>query len=240
MHPQRPLIGIVLDWAGGEDDYSRQPHYALGARYSAAVTQAGGLPVALPHHPELIPIWLEQLQGLIVPGGDYPFPQDWYADGHGSPYQTVRSQRVDFDATLMQAALQSDLPVLGICAGMQILGALHGCRLHGDLSGGTIAHRQSALPGRPAHGVSVTPASLLAQLGGAGEWTVNSVHNEAVAEITDRVRVSAQAPDGVIEAIEIPGQRFALGVQWHPEWLAEVGSPHAALFQGLVAASRGV
>lgn len=235
----RPLIGIVLDWAGGADDYSRHPHYALNERYFTAVSAVGGLPLAVPHQPELLGTLLDQLQGLILPGGDYPFPADWYAAGHGTPYGASRSARADFDQKLLKGALERQLPVLGICAGMQVLGALHDCPLRSDLgNGGGIGHRQPAFPAAPVHPVTVTADSLLARLGGGGEWRVNSLHNEAIAEVNRKVRVSARAPDGVIEAIEIPGQRFAVGVQWHPEWLATEGSPHAALFHGLVAAAH--
>lgn len=238
-HHPRPLIGIVLDWASGADDYSRHPHYALNERYFTAVSAAGGLPLAVSHQPELLGVLLGRLQGLILPGGDYPFPADWYAAGHGTPYGASRSARAEFDETLLKEALERQLPVLGICAGMQVLGALHGCPLRSDLgNGGSIGHRQPAFPAAPVHPVTVTPDSLLARLGGSGEWRVNSLHNEAIAEVNRRVRVSARAPDGVIEAIEIPGQRFAVGVQWHPEWLAAEDASHAALFHALVEAAR--
>jgi len=235
----RPLIGIVLDWVQGADDYSRYPHYALNDRYFSAVTDAGGLPLAIPHLPALLESVLARVQGLVLPGGDYPFPADWYEPGHATPYGGVRSARADFDIALLHAALERNLPVLGICAGMQVLGALHGCRLHGDLGkDGGLSHRQPAFPEAPVHTVAVTEDSLLGQLGGAGEWRVNSIHNEAITQVSRQVRVGARAPDGVVEAIEIPGKRFAVGVQWHPEWLAGPDSPHAALFHGLVAAIK--
>lgn len=234
MDPHPPLIGIVLNWS---DSPGASPCYTLGHRYSQAVVDAGGLPVAIPHHGECLAAWLARLQGLVVSGGDYPFPANWYMPGHGTPYGEIHSTREQFDSALIHAALARGLPVLGICAGMQILGALHGCRLYGQLHG-DIDHRQQGPMDSPTHGVTVEPGSVLAALGGGGQWRVNSLHNEAIAEAGPGVRVSARAEDGMIEAIELPDQPFAVGVQWHPEWLAQQSVADAALFRGLVAAAR--
>ncbi len=246
---RRPLIGIVLDWsAGGPGGFSVYPHYALRSHYFEAVFRAGGLPVAIPWLADGLPDYLQRLAGVLVPGGDYPFPDAWYAAGTGpqaSPYAASASDRAVFDARMIAALVASDLPVLGICAGMQVLGAVCGCRLTNCIrrcEGMAVEHRPAALE-QSRHEVSLTAGTQLQRLLGISSLTVNSAHNEAIVDGSERVRVNARAPDGVIEGIEIPGRRFALGVQWHPELLALRGeprrNPHFKLFQALVqAASR--
>jgi putative glutamine amidotransferase len=135
------------------------------------------------------------------------------------------------------------VPVLGICAGMQLLNVVRGGTLYQDLpaDAGVSGHEQAAPKDLPSHAVKVAPGTLLWRLLGAGvpEHRVNSTHHQAVREPGTGVLVAATAPDGVIEAVELPDLSFAVGVQWHPEAVVAHDPRQAGLFTGVVEASRG-
>jgi putative glutamine amidotransferase len=229
-----PTIGIVMDWQE-RGSFSPRPHYAIRESYFRAVWQAGGLPVGLPLLAEAQEMMLTRVQALVVPGGDYPSPSRWYADGHGIPDEHPRSV---LNEELLRRVLGRDMPLLAICAGHQELCAATGGLLYWRVAesvNGALLHRQ-ADPTTTSHAVRIMPGSLLEKVVGAGDIQVNSLHHEAVRQVGPDLRVSGTAPDGVIEAIEAPAARFALGVQWHPEFL--LTEADRALFAGLVQAAR--
>jgi putative glutamine amidotransferase len=247
---QRPIIGVLLDWAEGRaESYSRFPYYALREHYFEAIYTAGGLPVAVPLLADALPAYLHQLNGVLIPGGDYPFPEHWYEPAFGdqiSPYAHSLSRRAALDAEMIHAAVSMDKPVLGICAGMQVLGAVFNCKLTGNvhrLNGNFINHRFGK-SNKPAHAVKVRTDTLLHQILRVTAMAVNSSHNEAIVKVSPSVIVNAWAEDGIVEGIEIVGKKFALGVQWHPELLAVTGAnqapfnPHRSLFEAFVQAAR--
>jgi putative glutamine amidotransferase len=229
----RPLIGIppCLDESGRWRP-SREYHYA-DAAYARAVTEAGGLPVYLPVQ-EDVDALADRLDGLLVPGGN-DFPPD-RAYPPSVVFDVAPARQVAFDRALLAAALDRDRPVLGICYGMQLL-ALHcGGALHFDVATdvpGAGEHRQSDPGAR--HPIAIESPSRLRSLLGAAQGSVNSRHHQAVAD-AGRGRVTARSADGVVEAVELPGARFALGVQWHPESLD--AAHRDRLFGGFVRACR--
>jgi putative glutamine amidotransferase len=122
---------------------------------------------------------------------------------------------------------------------MQLLAVALGGTLHQDLEAdlGLASHQQPHPKDRPSHPITVAPGTLLEALLGPGPLQVNSTHHQAVKDPGPGARISARAPDGVIEALEVSGRRFALGVQWHPESAARHEPRHAAIYAGLVAAA---
>lgn len=227
----RPLIGIppCLD-ERGRWRADREYHYA-DAAYARAVSDAGGLPVYLPLGADADEL-AQRVDGLLVPGGD-DFPPD-------RPYppavrfEPVPERQLVFDRALVDAALGRDRPLLAICYGMQLLALARGGTLHFDLASDLPEASEHRLPhAADRHAVRVEAGSRLATLLGGGELAVNSRHHQAVAAAGD-ARVVARAADGVVEAIELPGARFALGVQWHPESLD--AEHRQRLFGGFVAA----
>tara|TARA_R110000772_G_scaffold245830_1_gene359407 strand:+ start:303 stop:1022 length:720 start_codon:yes stop_codon:yes gene_type:complete len=232
----RPLIGILLDYEA-EGSFSKRPHYALRTAYFDAVWKAGGMPVGLPYLDAARSDYLDAVAGLIVPGGFYPFPATLY----GRPDDgTPAHPRYAFERTLMADALTRDLPTLGICAGMQVMAAARGATMWGDIKSEldcAVDHLNEKPAEQTAHTVQITPGTRLHQITGTDEIAVNTAHNEALRDIPDSITISARAPDGVIEAIELPDRRFALGVQWHPEFFLDDVDPNFKLFTNLVGAA---
>jgi putative glutamine amidotransferase len=229
----RPRIGLTLDVDPGGASY------LLHRAYAEAVEEAGGLPILLTHQAGAAAEWLDLCDALVVTGGGFDIPPACYGEARRPGCGPERPERTAAELALVELALRRDLPVLGICGGMQLLAVALGGSLHQDLEAelGLAGHQQPPPKDRPGHAVTVAPGTLLARLAGAGELGVNSTHHQAVREPGKGAVVSARAADGVIEAIELPGRRFALGVQWHPEGLRREPR-HAAIYAGLVAATR--
>jgi putative glutamine amidotransferase len=229
-----PLIGISLCLdTSGRFRRERRYHY-IDERYAFAVAEAGGVPAYLPiqQGPEQI---VDRIDGLLIPGGDDLLPEVPYPED--VRFEATPSEQADFDRALLARALARGVPVLGICYGMQILALQHG---------GTLLHHipldvPEALPhqlpeSEGRHPIRVEAGTLLEAAIGAHPEPVNSSHHQAVARSGERLLVSARAPDGLIEAIEGKGERFCMGVQWHPERLS--GVHRTGLFGAFVSACR--
>ena len=176
-----------------------------------------------------------EFDGVISVGGRIKIPDERYPPGEGSRYPF--SERLEVEQALMRGFLERDKPVLGICNGMQMLASLHGGRMVHEIRK-TGAHILDHDSRSAMHSVEVTPGTLLSRIVGTSRLDVNSRHQEAVVEVSDPAVISARADDGVIEAIEIPSRRFAIGVQWHPESLAAQDHPSRLLFDAFVTAAR--
>ncbi len=233
-----PVIGLTLD-AEPPGQYSAYPWYALRANYAEAVAEAGGLPLALPHLPELATQMLDRIDALIVTGGAFDVDPALYGarETHGSV--TLKQGRTQAEAALLRGALDRNLPVLGICGGQQLLAVLLGGTLIQhipDAVPGALPHEQPNPRHEPGHSVAIAPGSLLHRIAGSDTMQVNSSHHQAVADPGPSARANATAPDGIIEGIESPAHRFVLGVQWHPEF--RIDPADARLFRALIEAAR--
>lgn len=226
----RPVIGITAyvepaGWAVWRD----VPAALVPQAYVRAVTASGGRAVLLPPD-DLDADVLRVLDGLLLAGG-----ADIDPGRYGQPPDARTESRPDRDAgelALLTAALAADLPVLGVCRGMQLLAVACGGALHQHLPDvvGHDGHRPApAVYG--AHPVTFAPGSRAGAVM-AGVDRVNSYHHQAVAD-PGGLTVTGWADDGVIEAVEDPARRFALGVLWHPE-----AGEDLRLFEALVAEAR--
>lgn len=230
----RTRIGVTLDADAGGG------RYALQATYVDAILAAGGLPILLPHAPDAAGAYLALLDGLVVSGGAFDLPPELYGEARRAECGPSKPERTAFERDLLEAALAARLPVLGVCGGMQLLNVVRGGTLHQDLraDAGVDGHEQPPPKDVPSHPAAVLAGTHLAALVGAGALPVNSTHHQAVKDVGAGVLVSARAPDGVVEAIELPDLPFAIGVQWHPEAAARHEPRHAAIYRGLVDAAR--
>ncbi len=236
--PTRPVIGLTLDseLAGG---WSKLPWYALRQNYFSAVIAAGGLPVALPHHPDLAQDYLDTVDGLLVTGGAFDVDPALWGSEAPHPKVTLKPGRTDFELAATRAALKCDKPVLGICGGQQLLAVAFGGTLIQhipDAVSGALAHEQTNPRTEPGHDIAIAAGTLLARITKRARMAVNSAHHQAVATAGAGAIVNARAPDGVVEGIEHPGHRFALGVQWHPEYAVDPADP--LILAAFVAACR--
>lgn len=237
----RPLIGISgrrLRGAaiGAPHGFADAPLEAYLSEYSTSVLRAGGLPVHLPMDADPAQL-VARLDGVVIVGGDDVDPRR-YGQAPGPFTALIDPQRDEFEAGLIEAAIEGGVPLLGVCRGAQLLNVVRGGTLHGHLAHGEgESHGSYAYPrAHRVHEVRLAPGSVTHAL--YGETTrVNSFHHQAVDAPGQGVIVTGWAPDGVVEAIEIEGLPV-VGVQWHPEtfdadpvfdWLVEQAAARATL-----------
>jgi putative glutamine amidotransferase len=231
-----PVIGVTLD-SESPGGYSQYPWYALRANYADAIAGAGGLPIALPHHPELAEAMLDRIDALVVTGGAFDVDPALYGEGDRHATVSLKEGRTAAELALVRGALARDLPVLGICGGQQLLAvALGGTLIQHipDAVPGALEHEQPNPRHEPGHEIRLTPGTLLHRLVGTDRMQVNSAHHQAVRAPGPNAVVNAVAPDGVIEGVEDTRYRFCLGVQWHPEFRIDPGD--ARIFAALIGA----
>jgi len=249
---RRPLVGISTSEMRPAERVSpiqegepRVKELALGLTYPRGIEAAGGLPVVIPPMEEAaIEPLLDRLEGICLSGGPDIDPANYGA----APDPELGPTEPDLDRFELALARRADargLPILAICRGVQALNVVRGGSLHQhlpDLSE-EIPHRQPNPSDEASHAVSIEPSSrLAAALGGqetgvAEEIDVNSFHHQAIDRLGEGLRVTAVAPDGVVEGVEDPDSAFVIGVQWHAETL--VHRPYEeALFRSFVEACR--
>ncbi|MFT9071405.1 gamma-glutamyl-gamma-aminobutyrate hydrolase family protein [Gluconobacter potus] len=232
-----PLIGLTLDHEpGGPGQFSRYPFHALRENYLTAVSDAGGMPVCLGYDCDAEAL-MARLDGLIVTGGAFDVDPALYGEAP-HPLTSPRPARTSAELALLRAALAQGKPVLGICGGMQLLAVEAGGTLIQHLpeeQPGDLQHEQPNPRHEPGHDVEIVPGTKLAQIVGTDRMAVNSSHHQAVRD-PGAARICARAPDGTIEAIELEGPGFAIGVQWHPEFSLDPGDRR--LYAALVETAR--
>ncbi len=234
----RPVIGITLD---SEDPggYSKFPWYAARENYCGSIVRAGGLPVLLPHEPDLAEAYLGRIHGLIVTGGNFDVDPALFGATERHATVKTKDRRTQFEMAVTRGALARDLPVLGICGGQQLLHVILGGGLIQHIPDeieNPLAHEQPNPRDEAGHEVSVVAGTRLHRIVGAETLPVNSAHHQAAKGEPDGVVVNAWAPDGVIEGIEAPAYGFCIGVQWHPEFAISEGDTR--LLAAFVAAAR--
>ena len=237
----RPLIGIPCHALIRAE--TGRPIYASNRAYVHALESAGGLPILIPMINDLniLTALLARLDGLLLPGGTDVHPSRYGEEVH--PFTEKADIELDeFEITLASWAFQQDIPVLGICRGMQLINVALGGSLYQDIDDqypDSIGHTHRNLPRTHiAHPITVDPGSRMEKILGTREVWVNSLHHQAVKDPGKDVRVTGHAPDGIPELLEVTGYRFVMAAQSHPEEIYSIEPAFARLFSAFVQASN--
>ncbi len=230
MTATKPLIGITGDLRSDPE-----PMIRVKRNYVESVRRAGGVPVILPPgDPEDVPAMLAAVDGVVMTGGG---DIDVRARGETlhAEASLMHADRQRFEMAVARALLARVRPGLGICLGMQVLGVAAGAPFHQHLPD---AGYEGLLDHRAAHVVGVEPEARLAEIVGTDPFRVVSHHHQGLGAVPPPFRRAARSPDGVLEAMELPGDVFLMAVQWHPERDPDAPASRA-LFRALVAAAAG-
>jgi putative glutamine amidotransferase len=219
----KPLIGITTTRLLNP---SSHPAFGVNVAYTEAISIAGGLPVLIPlnlSNDELDGL-LYRLDGILFTGG-YDIDPHKYG-GHSHPsVERIDKSRDEVEMHLIQSLIKSDKSFLGICRGLQVINVAMGGSLYEhipDQAPGDIIHDNHHLPRNfLAHKVTIKTKNHLSEIIASSEVLVNSLHHQGVRNLANALLPAAYAPDGLIEAFELPGHPFGLAVQWHPEELLE-------------------
>ena len=233
-----------MRWIGVVPSWEEQNKITINQDYMDSVERAGAVPVLLPITSDTrrMERFLDRVDGLLLTGGVDVDPA-FYGEEKLPCCGACSEGRDRMEFPLCRMALERDLPVLAICRGIQVLSCACGGTLWQDLSvqsGSPLQHERSDAPAEPVHDVTVTPGTLLHAVAGSEVLPVNSRHHQGIRRLGEGLVPSATAPDGLVEAVEFPGKRFVLGVQWHPESLSGKMPVHQALFDAFVRAAETV
>ena len=226
-HAYRPIIGITTNHEG-IDATLREVYYKQ-------IVSAGGTPVLIPPvaDNDVLLSTLDTLDAIVLSGGG-DFNPLWAGEQPVPQLHNINNERDLPELLLTRYAFDRQLPMLGICRGIQTLAMSLGGHVEQDIkpSPTLIKHSQTSHQSTQTHSVNIKPGTMLSEIfDGEATIYVNSFHHQAVDNPGKHMRTAATAPDGTIEAIESSEQKPVIGVQWHPEWLAEDGLP---LFRWLV------
>ncbi|USG65657.1 gamma-glutamyl-gamma-aminobutyrate hydrolase family protein [Brevibacillus ruminantium] len=245
----KPLIGISANYSH-EDNVGITSNLGLPGQdwqlladdYIKSIERSGGVPVILPvtENPESLYPLLSKLDGILFTGGtdiDPAYYGEWPRAGLGP----IDPKRDRHEIALAKKVLQdTNLPVLGICRGSQLLNVVSGGTLYQDLQTERpegIAHALRYSPKyHPVHPASIQPGSRLEAIFQAQEIGVNSYNHQAIKQVGSDFSVTMTAPDGLVEGIEMAGERFVVAVQWHPEMMVDKHEEYLKLFLAFVAA----
>jgi putative glutamine amidotransferase len=239
-----PLIGITCSTTIGSSwsiNSLGRLQDAVYRNYSQAIEFCGGAPILIPviKKTTALESILSKLDGLILSGGNDIHPR-FYGEEPLLKLEAIDAERDVTEIELTRLALEMDIPILGICRGIQVLNVVGGGTLYQDLSSqkpNCLKHRQEADMQVQTHRIRLDRDSLLYQIFKKDEVWVNSRHHQAVKDIAPGYRIAAVASDGVIEAIEDLSRKFVVGVQWHPEGTWEVDEDSQNLFRAFVEAT---
>lgn len=233
-----PVIGVTLDWRSS-GHYSIYPWYAMRQNYCDCLAQEGALPVLMPYHRDRVEAYLDQIDALLVTGGDFDVHPSLYGEDIKHERVATLEDRTYFEYDLVKSALARDMPILGICGGHQLLNVALGGTLIQHIPAEVethIAHEQPNPRNEAGHEVDIEPGTQLEAIISKQRISVNSAHHQAIKKTGEGVVVNACAPDGIIEGIEVPGLAFCMGMQWHPEFL--ITSSDGLIFRSFVEAAK--
>lgn len=229
----KPVIGLTM--------YDIDKKLDINNAYLDSVEIAGGIPICLPNaSEEHVDALLDRVDGIILIGGEDMDPDLFGEEPHQNIGRVVR-KRDDSDLLFMKRAFERDMPILGVCRGMQIMNVFFGGTIIQDIPTqveDAIGHKQQSKRGALAHNVEVLTPKMK-EIFEENEFRVNTYHHQAVGKLGEGLVLSGVAKDGVIEAMEHEDHPYCISVQWHPEELSPLGNIHAQrLFKSFVEACK--
>ncbi len=241
----RPVIGIVMQSLDAVGGY-RSASWTVGQAYVRVLVEAGALPWLVPPLPgdeATLRAVFDRLDGVFLMGGVDVDPA-LYGEERRAVCDRPDPARDAAEMALVRWAAAEDRPLLGVCRGIQAINVACGGSLYQDLADqhpGAIKHDWFSSAGHPrdylAHEVRVRAGSRLAGVLGCDVLPVNSLHHQGIRRLAPGLVVTASAPDGLVEAVERPGSRYLVGVQWHPEELTRTQPAMRRLFEDFIAAA---
>ena len=233
----KPRIGISMNY--GVAEYGTERAY-IDRRYFEFIDEFMAIPIPIvpTENTVLLHALLSQLDGILFSGGLDLAPALWDEPQHPAT-QLVHPRRQRFDLSLYELARKRSLPILGICLGLQMINVVHGGSLYQHLSDhpGRIDHGCESRWSE--HALSLNEKSQLRRWLQAEQITVASGHHQGINRLGRGLLAAATAPDGVVEAVELEGYRFLLGVQWHPERCPADSISRTIVEQFIAACSEG-
>lgn len=238
----RPLIGITTYKRKSEETgWQYDVSYAQNA---LAIEAAGGLPVLIPAALSLesLRALYERLDGVMLPGGGDVDPAHYQQEAHPA-VNRIDEDRDRTEMTLTRWAVADDVPLFGICRGIQVMNVALGGTLVQDIPSQIQTDLKHDIPNdlprsTRLHGVTIDETSRLARILGTTRTQVNSLHHQAVGKAAPAAQITARADDGIIEALELPDKQFVLAVQWHPEDMMADDEAMHRIFTEFVEAAR--
>lgn len=233
----KPIIGLVPLIDEKKESFWMLPGYMNG------ITEAGGIPVMLPltHDEGEIEELLDHMHGILLTGGHDVSPALYNEKPLKECAQTIE-ERDRMEMILLKKTLERDMPVLGICRGIQFLNVFTGGTLYQDLPTQRptkTEHHQSPPYDIPVHEVTIKDDSKLFKLLGKRSIRVNSYHHQAIKDIGEDLKIMAISEDGLTEAVEMPDKRFVWAVQWHPEFAYKKDDVQRKIFEEFVKSMMG-
>lgn len=233
----KPIIGITTFL----ESKAKESYESVNYNYIKSVYLAGGIPVLIPivEDEEIVNNYLKSIDGLILSGGEDVSPL-MYGENPMEKVQLICAQRDKFEKELFLEALKSNIPVLGICRGLQVMNVALGGTLYQDINTqieNSLGHYQKDTPANNLyHQIKIDDESILFDIFDEKKISINSFHHQSIKKIGNGLEEIAWSVDGVVEGIEHISKDFALGVQWHPEDLAVKYPEFLNLFKALVQA----
>jgi len=241
-----PIIGISCFCNLGKRNTDENPYYRIERHYIEPIIKCGGIPFIIPEfiNESLSEKILNNIDGLIMSGGSGNSDKGDRIEVKGRP-RTLRGQnknRYIADSFLIKAALKRNMPLLGICRGMQMICEIAGGTLNykflDEIDTGGVLHRQKSKGNIPTHTISLKVGSQLQKILGVSEVKVNSFHSQFCIETGENLEISAWAKNEIAEAIESPIYRFVLGLQFHPEEMFNDYPIFIKIFEAFIEKSR--